>query len=32
MPSNFKTYEAMYRLLVAVVAAHPGLKLDYKGK
>lgn len=32
MPANFKTYEAQARLLAAVVAAHPGLKLDYKGK
>jgi hypothetical protein len=30
MPANFKTYEAQARLLCAVVAAHPELKLDYK--
>lgn len=32
MPANFKTFEAQSRLLAAVIAAHPGLKLDYKGK
>ncbi len=32
MPTNFKTYEAQARLLAAVVAAHPELKLNYKGE
>lgn len=32
MPANFKTYEAQARLLAAVIAAHPELKLNYKGK
>lgn len=32
MPANFKSFEAQSRLLAAVVAAHPGLKLDYRGK
>ncbi|KAL8418357.1 hypothetical protein RB594_001820 [Gaeumannomyces avenae] len=29
-PSNFKTYEAQSRLLAAVLASAPGLKLDFK--
>lgn len=32
MPANFRTYEGQLRLLTAVIAAHPSLKLDYKGK
>jgi hypothetical protein len=32
MPANFKTYEAQSRLIAAVIAAHPELKLNYKGK
>ena len=32
MPANFKTYEAQARLLAAVIAAHPELRLNYKGK
>lgn len=32
MPANFRTYEAQSRLLTAVIAAHPGLKLNFKGK
>ncbi len=32
MPTNFKTYETQARLLAAVVAAHPELKLNYKGE
>ncbi|KAK3378500.1 hypothetical protein B0H63DRAFT_249095 [Podospora didyma] len=30
MPASFKTYEAQARLLAAVVAAHPELRLNYK--
>ncbi|KAM7217443.1 hypothetical protein V8F06_007192 [Rhypophila decipiens] len=30
MVANFKTYEAQARLLAAVIAAHPDLKLNYK--
>ncbi|OAA61122.1 hypothetical protein SPI_05146 [Niveomyces insectorum RCEF 264] len=30
MPSNFRTYEAQSRLLAAVLASHPGLKLNFK--
>ncbi|KAK0615908.1 hypothetical protein B0T17DRAFT_619504 [Bombardia bombarda] len=30
MPANFKTYESQARLLAAVVAAHPELRLNYK--
>nr|CAE76166.1 hypothetical protein [Neurospora crassa] len=30
MPANFKTYEAQARLLAAVIAAHPELRLNYK--
>ncbi|KAK3402913.1 hypothetical protein B0T20DRAFT_343979 [Sordaria brevicollis] len=30
MPANFKTYEAQARLLAAVIAAHPDLRLNYK--
>ncbi|KAH8891300.1 hypothetical protein GQ53DRAFT_823925 [Thozetella sp. PMI_491] len=30
MPTNFRTYEAQTRLLAAVIAAHPELKLNYK--
>ncbi|TVY62724.1 hypothetical protein LSUE1_G006157 [Lachnellula suecica] len=29
---NWKTYESSVRLLSAIVAAHPGLKLNYDGK
>lgn len=29
-PSNFKTYEAQSRLLAAVIASSPNLKLDFK--
>lgn len=32
MPANFRTYEGQSRLLTAVIAAHPGLKLNYKGE
>lgn len=32
MPANFKTYEAQSRLLAAVLAAHPELKLNFKGE
>ncbi len=32
MPTNFKTYEAQARLLAAVLAAHPELKLNYRGE
>lgn len=32
MPANFRSYEGQLRLLTAVVAAHPELKLNYKGK
>ena len=31
MPTNFKTYEAQSRLLVAVLASNPDLKLNFKG-
>ncbi|CAK7207761.1 hypothetical protein SEUCBS139899_010574 [Sporothrix eucalyptigena] len=30
MPSNFRTYEAQSRLLAAVIASNPSMKLDYK--
>ncbi|EFX01199.1 hypothetical protein CMQ_6141 [Grosmannia clavigera kw1407] len=30
MVSNFRTYEAQSRLLAAVIASHPGLKLNFK--
>jgi len=30
MPANFRTFESQSRLLAAVVASHPGLKLDFK--
>lgn len=30
--TNFKTYEAQTRLLAAVIATNPGLKLDFTGK
>ncbi|KAK3945180.1 hypothetical protein QBC46DRAFT_403906 [Diplogelasinospora grovesii] len=30
MPANFKTYEAQARLVAAIVAAHPELRLNYK--
>ncbi|KAL1894769.1 hypothetical protein Sste5346_005745 [Sporothrix stenoceras] len=30
MPSNFRTYEAQSRLLAAVLASNPGLKLNFK--
>lgn len=32
MPANFRSYEGQLRLLTAVVAAHPELKLNYKGE
>lgn len=32
MPANFRSYEGQSRLLTAVIAAHPGLKLNYKGE
>lgn len=32
MGANFKTEESQRRLLTAVIAAHPGLKLNFKGK
>lgn len=32
MPANFKTYEAQSRLVAALVAANPGMKLDFKGE
>ncbi|KAK5662991.1 hypothetical protein OQA88_6405 [Cercophora sp. LCS_1] len=28
--ANFRTYEGMYRLLAAFLAAHPGIRIDYK--
>lgn len=31
MVANFRSYEGQLRLLTAVVAAHPELKLNYKG-
>lgn len=31
MPANFKTYEAQSRLIASIIAAHPELKLNYKG-
>ncbi|KAK3373823.1 hypothetical protein B0T24DRAFT_276585 [Lasiosphaeria ovina] len=30
MPANFKTYESQARLVAAIVAAHPELRLNYK--
>lgn len=32
MPANFRSYEGQLRLLTAVIAAHPDLRLNYKGK
>lgn len=32
MPANFRSYEGQLRLLTAVIAAHPELRLNYKGK
>jgi len=29
---NWKTYEASTRLLSAIIAAHPDVKLNYNGK
>jgi hypothetical protein len=29
---NWKTYESSVRLLSAIIAAHPDLKLNYDGK
>lgn len=31
-PANFRTYEGQNRLLTAIIAAHPDLKLNYKGE
>lgn len=30
--TNWKTYEASIRLIAAILAAHPDLKLNYNGK
>jgi hypothetical protein len=32
MPANFKSEDAQRRLLTAVIAAHPDLKLNFKGR
>lgn len=32
MVANFKTEESQRRLLTAVIAAHPELKLNFKGR
>lgn len=32
MVANFRSYEGQLRLLTAVIAAHPDLKLNYKGE
>lgn len=32
MVANFRTEDAQRRLLTAVIAAHPDLKLNFKGK
>lgn len=32
MVANFKTEQSQRRLLTAVIAAHPELKLNFKGK
>ena len=32
MPSSFRTYEAQSRLLVAVLASIPDIRLNFKGK
>lgn len=32
MPVNWKSYESMVRLVSAIVAAHPELKLNYAGE
>lgn len=31
MVANFRSYEGQIRLLTSVIAAHPELKLNYKG-
>ena len=32
MPSNFRTYEAQSRLLAAVLASNPDIRLNFKGE